>query len=124
MARGTQLTVMIEDLRSEVGHSLQASLGKQTRDVLINTFNEHRKGYGTIIPGLFCPFAETSALQTTKDIMTSLQTWCSSGSSALSSGVISGTRLSMESGLKNITNMIQTRASRVIRFIGMMLMKR
>lgn len=43
MARGTQLTVMIEDLRSEVGHSLQASLGKQTRDVLINTLQRTQK---------------------------------------------------------------------------------
>ena len=43
MARGTQLTVMIEDLRSEVGHSLQASLGKQTRDVFINTLQRTQK---------------------------------------------------------------------------------
>lgn len=34
MARGTQLTVLIDDLRAEVGHSLQASLGKATREVL------------------------------------------------------------------------------------------
>lgn len=43
MARGTQLTVLIEDLRSEVGHSLQASLGKATRDVLINTLQRTQK---------------------------------------------------------------------------------
>jgi len=34
MARGTQLTALIDDLRAEVGHSLQASLGKATREVL------------------------------------------------------------------------------------------
>jgi hypothetical protein len=43
MSRGVQLGQMIEDLRSEVGHSLQASLGKQTRDVLINTLQRHQK---------------------------------------------------------------------------------
>ena len=36
MARGTSLAVLINDLRAEVGHSLQPSLGKATRDVLIN----------------------------------------------------------------------------------------
>ena len=36
MARGTSLGQLIEDLRSEVGHSLQPNLGKATRDVLIN----------------------------------------------------------------------------------------
>lgn len=36
MARGTQLGTLIEDLRAEAGHSLQLSLGKQTRDILIN----------------------------------------------------------------------------------------
>ena len=36
MARGTSLAVLINDLRAEVGHSLLPSLGKATRDVLIN----------------------------------------------------------------------------------------
>ncbi len=36
MARGTSLGTLINDLRSEVGHSLQPSLGKQTRDVFID----------------------------------------------------------------------------------------
>ena len=36
MARGTSLGILINDLRAEVGHSLQPSLGKATRDVLIN----------------------------------------------------------------------------------------
>lgn len=36
MARGTSLGTLINDLRSEVGHSLQPSLGKQTRDVLVD----------------------------------------------------------------------------------------
>lgn len=37
MARGTSLGQLIDDLRAEVGHSLQPSLGKSTRDVLIHT---------------------------------------------------------------------------------------
>ena len=36
MARGTSLAILINDLRAEVGHSLLPSLGKATRDVLIN----------------------------------------------------------------------------------------
>jgi len=36
MARGTSLGQLIEDLRAEVGHSLQPSLGKATRDVFLN----------------------------------------------------------------------------------------
>jgi len=36
MSRGTSLGQLITDLRSEVGHSLQASLGKSTRDVMLN----------------------------------------------------------------------------------------
>ena len=36
MARGTTLAILINDLRSEIGHSLQPSLGKSTRDVLVN----------------------------------------------------------------------------------------
>jgi len=36
MGRGTSLGQLITDLRSESGHSLQANLGKSTRDVLIN----------------------------------------------------------------------------------------
>mgnify|MGYP001235675984 CR=1 FL=1 len=35
MARGTTLGELIDDLRAEVGHSVQASLGKAMRDVLI-----------------------------------------------------------------------------------------
>ena len=35
MARGTTLGDLIDDLRAEVGHSIQASLGKAMRDVLI-----------------------------------------------------------------------------------------
>ena len=35
MARGTSLGVLIDDLRSEIGHSLQPSLGRATKDVLI-----------------------------------------------------------------------------------------
>ncbi len=36
MARGTSLGQLIDDLRAEVGHSLQPNLGKATRDVFIN----------------------------------------------------------------------------------------
>jgi len=36
MARGTTLGQMLNDLRSETGHSLQVNLGKATRDVFIN----------------------------------------------------------------------------------------
>lgn len=36
MARGTSLGQLIDDLRAEVGHSLQPNLGKATRDVLVN----------------------------------------------------------------------------------------
>ena len=36
MARGTSLGQLIEDLRAEVGHSLQPNLGKATRDVFVN----------------------------------------------------------------------------------------
>lgn len=36
MARGTTLGQLIDDLRSEAGHSLQPNLGKAMRDVLIN----------------------------------------------------------------------------------------
>jgi hypothetical protein len=36
MARGTSLGQLLEDLRAEVGHSLQPNLGRSTRDVLIN----------------------------------------------------------------------------------------
>lgn len=36
MARGTSLGQLLDDLRAEVGHSLQPNLGKSTRDVLIN----------------------------------------------------------------------------------------
>jgi hypothetical protein len=36
MARGTSLGQLIDDLRAEVGHSLQPNLGKATRDVIIN----------------------------------------------------------------------------------------
>ena len=43
MARGTSLGQLIEDLRSEVGHSLQPSLGKSTRDVLINTLQRTQR---------------------------------------------------------------------------------
>ena len=37
MARGTTLELLVNDLRSEVGHSLNSSLGQSMRDVLINT---------------------------------------------------------------------------------------
>lgn len=43
MARGTSLGQLIEDLRSECGHSLQPSLGKSTRDVLINTLQRTQR---------------------------------------------------------------------------------
>jgi len=43
MARGTSLGQLLEDLRSEVGHSLQPSLGKSTRDVLINTLQRTQR---------------------------------------------------------------------------------
>ena len=43
MARGVTLGVLINDLRSEIGHSLQTSLGKTTRDVLINTLQRTQK---------------------------------------------------------------------------------
>ena len=43
MARGTTLGILINDLRSEIGHSLQTSLGKTTRDVLINTLQRNQK---------------------------------------------------------------------------------
>ena len=43
MARGTQLGTILTDVRSEAGHSLQASLGKATRDVLINTIQRVQK---------------------------------------------------------------------------------
>ena len=36
MGRGTSLGQLIDDLRAEVGHSLQPNLGKATRDVFIN----------------------------------------------------------------------------------------
>lgn len=36
MARGTSLGQLIEDLRAEIGHSLQPNLGRATRDVLLN----------------------------------------------------------------------------------------
>ena len=37
MARGTTLEILVNDLRSEVGHSLNSNLGQSMRDVLINT---------------------------------------------------------------------------------------
>ena len=43
MARGTTLGALITELRSEVGHSLQASLGKSTRDMLINVLQRTQK---------------------------------------------------------------------------------
>lgn len=36
MGRGTSLGQLIDDLRAETGHSLQANLGKATRDVFVN----------------------------------------------------------------------------------------
>tara|TARA_R110002153_G_scaffold62984_2_gene169226 strand:- start:457 stop:1167 length:711 start_codon:yes stop_codon:yes gene_type:complete len=43
MARGTTLAILINDLRSEIGHSLEPNLGKSTRDVLINVIQRNQR---------------------------------------------------------------------------------
>lgn len=43
MARGTTLAILINDLRSEIGHSLEPSLGKSTRDVLVNVIQRNQR---------------------------------------------------------------------------------
>jgi len=43
MARGTTLAILINDLRSEIGHSLQPNLGKSTRDVLVNVLQRTQR---------------------------------------------------------------------------------
>lgn len=43
MARGTTLAILINDLRSEIGHSLEPNLGKSTRDVLINVIQRTQR---------------------------------------------------------------------------------
>ena len=43
MARGTTLGILINDLRSEIGHSLEPSLGKSTRDVLVNVIQRNQR---------------------------------------------------------------------------------
>jgi len=43
MSRGTTLAILINDLRSEIGHSLQPNLGKSTRDVLVNVLQRTQR---------------------------------------------------------------------------------
>jgi len=43
MARGTTLGELIDDLRAEAGHSIQASLGKATREVLISVLQRTQR---------------------------------------------------------------------------------
>lgn len=43
MARGTSLGQLLDDLRAEVGHSLNPALGINTRDVLINVLQRQQK---------------------------------------------------------------------------------
>tara|TARA_B000000609_G_scaffold18874_1_gene11661 strand:+ start:7724 stop:8443 length:720 start_codon:yes stop_codon:yes gene_type:complete len=43
MARGTTLAILINDLRSEIGHSLQPNLGRSTRDVHINVLQRTQR---------------------------------------------------------------------------------
>lgn len=43
MARGTTLGEILDDLRAEVGHSLNPALGVNTRDVLINVLRRQQK---------------------------------------------------------------------------------
>ena len=43
MARGTQLSVLLEDLRAEAGHAIQPSLGAGTRDVLRKILQRQQK---------------------------------------------------------------------------------
>lgn len=43
MARGTSLGQLLDDLRAEVGHSLNPALGVNTRDVLINVLQRQQK---------------------------------------------------------------------------------
>jgi len=43
MARGTTLAILINDLRSEIGHSLEPNLGKSTRDVLVNVLQRTQR---------------------------------------------------------------------------------
>ena len=43
MARGTTLGILINDLRSEIGHSLEPNLGRSTRDVLINVIQRNQR---------------------------------------------------------------------------------
>ena len=53
MARGTTLAILINDLRSEIGHSLQPNLGKSTRDVMLMFCKEHKGVCGKITAGHF-----------------------------------------------------------------------
>lgn len=43
MARGSTLGQLLDDLRAEVGHSLNPALGTNTRDVLINVLQRQQK---------------------------------------------------------------------------------
>lgn len=43
MARGTTLAILVNDLRSEIGHSLEPNLGRSTRDVLVNVIQRNQR---------------------------------------------------------------------------------
>ena len=68
MARGTSLGVLLDDLRAEVGHSLQPNLGKSTRDVLINMLQRTQRRLWDDYSWFFT--LETLLLVRVKDIMT------------------------------------------------------